>query len=181
LDSRDDIEIYEECDMKDLLQLDSIYRDRTVVNCVGTLPAQSQVNLVEASEPAIELLTDETWLLMAAVCNTFCNRHVPIIFDTGASLAITPDVDDFIDPPTSLGTTMKLGGMANNLEIRGVSTVCWTFEADDRSDIQIRTQAYWVPKSKARLLSPQKLFHKKSGTFGRYEGDENEFRLFLND
>jgi hypothetical protein len=76
---------------------------------------------------------------------------------------------------------MKLGGMANNLEIRGVGTVCWTFEAADWSDIQIRTQAYWVPKSKARLLSLQKLFNKKSGTFGRYEGDENEFRLFLND
>jgi hypothetical protein len=180
LDSQDDIEIYEENDVRDLLQLDSIYLDRTVVDCVGTLPTQFQVNLVEASDRAIEILTNETWLLTAAICNTFGNRHVPIIFDTGASLAITPDVDDFIDPPTSLGTTMKLGGMANNLEIRGVGTVCWTFEADDGSDIQIRTQSYWVPKSKARLLSSQKLFNKKSGTFGRYEGDEDEFRLFLN-
>jgi hypothetical protein len=180
LDSRDDIEIYKENDVRDLLQLDSIYRDRTVVNCVDTLPTQSQVNLVEASDRAIELLTDETWLLTAAVCNTFGNHHVPIIFDTGASLAISPDVDDFIDPPTSLGTTMKLGGMANNLEIRGFCTVCWTFEAADGSDIQIRTQAYWVPKSKARLLSPKKLFNKKSGTLGRYEGDEDEFHLFLN-
>jgi hypothetical protein len=38
LDSRDDIDIYEEYDVKDLLQLNSIYRDCTVVNCVGTLP-----------------------------------------------------------------------------------------------------------------------------------------------
>jgi hypothetical protein len=120
-------------------------------------------------------------LLTAAICNTFGNHHVPLIFDTGAILAIIPDVDDFIDPPTSLGTTMKLGGMANNLEIRGVGTVCWTFEAADGLDIQIRKQAYWVPKPKARLLSPQKLFkNKKRGTFGRYEGDEDEFHLLLN-
>jgi hypothetical protein len=128
-----------------MIQLDSIYRDRTVVECVGTLPTQFQVNLVGASDWAIELLTDETWLLMAAVCNTFGNHHVPIIFDTGAGLDITPDVDNFVNLPTSLGTTMKLGGMANNIEIRIVGTVCWTFEAADGSDIQIRTKLYWVP------------------------------------
>jgi hypothetical protein len=75
---------------------------------------------------------------------------------------------------------MKLGDMANNLEIPGVGTVSWSFEAADGSDIQIPTQTYWVPKSKARLLRPQKLFNKKSGTFGWYEGDEDEFHLFLN-
>jgi hypothetical protein len=57
----------------------------------------------------------------------------------GAGLVITPDVEDFIKPPTSLGTTMTLGGMASNLEIRGVVTVCWTLEAADGLDIQIHT------------------------------------------
>jgi hypothetical protein len=31
------------------------------------------------------------------------------------------------------------------------------------------------------LLSPQKLFNKKKGTFGKYQGDEESFRLILND
>jgi hypothetical protein len=163
LDSRDHIEIYEKNDVRDQLQLYSIYCDRTVVNCVVTLPTQSQVNLIEASDRDIELLTDEKWLLTAAVCNTFGKHHVPIIFDMGASLAVTPDVEDFIDPPTSLATTIKLGGMANNLESRGVGTVCWTLEAADGSDIQIRTKANWVPKSKARLLIPQKRIFTTSG------------------
>jgi hypothetical protein len=118
-------------------------------------------------------------LLTAAVYNTFGNHHVRIIFDMGARLAITPDVEDFIHPPTSLGTTTKLGGMANNIESRGVSTFCWTLEAADGSDIQIWTQTYWVPKPKVRLLIPQKLFKKKSGMFGWYEADLEEFRLFL--
>jgi hypothetical protein len=43
------------------------------------------------------------------------------------------------------------------------------------------TQAYWVPNSKAGLLSPQKLFNKKKGTFGQYQGDEESFCLILND
>jgi hypothetical protein len=77
-------------------------------------------------------MTDETWLFMASVCNTFRNCHVPIIFDTGATLEITPGVDDVIEPPKSLGTLMKVGGMANNLEIQGVGSLCWIFEAADR-------------------------------------------------
>jgi hypothetical protein len=123
----------------DQLQLDSIYCDRTVVNCVVTLPTQSQANLIEASDRDIEILTDEKWLLSAAVYNTFGNHHVSIKFDMGAGLVITPDVEDFIHPPTSLGTTIKLGSMANNLESRGVGTVCWTLEAADGLDIQIHT------------------------------------------
>jgi hypothetical protein len=115
LDSRDDIEIYEENDVRDLLQLDVIHRDSTAVDCTGTLPTYFQVNLVEASDRATELLTDETWLLTGALCNAFGNRHVPIIFDMGASPAIIPDVDNFFEPPTSLETPIKLGGMANNL------------------------------------------------------------------
>jgi hypothetical protein len=56
---------------------------------------------------------------------------------------------------------MTLGVTANDLEIKGIGTVAWTFDATDRSEIQLFTQAYWVPNSKARLLSPHKLFNKK--------------------
>jgi hypothetical protein len=38
LDARDDLEIYEENIIHDLLQLDSIYRDRVIVDAVGTHP-----------------------------------------------------------------------------------------------------------------------------------------------
>jgi hypothetical protein len=36
LDARDDLAIYEDNSIRDLLQLDSIYRDRFVVDAVGT-------------------------------------------------------------------------------------------------------------------------------------------------
>jgi hypothetical protein len=38
-------------------------------------------------------------------------------------------------------------------------------------------RAYYVPAAKARLLSPQKLFNKKSGVFGHFYGDEDKFTL----
>jgi hypothetical protein len=83
----------------------------------------------------------------------------------GASLAIAHNQHDFVEPPTSLSCRMTLGGMANDLEIKGICMVPWTFDAADGSYIQLLIQAYWFPNSKARLLIPQKLFNKKNGTF----------------
>jgi hypothetical protein len=94
---------------------------------------------------------------------------------------ISQNQHDFVEPPTLLNRPMTLGGMANDLEIKGIGTVAWTFDSADGSEIQLLTQAYWVPNSKARLLSPQKLFNKKKSTFGQYQGDEEIFRLILND
>jgi hypothetical protein len=106
----------------------------------------------------LRMKTQSFWILDTILnfMRRIGNHHVPIIFDTGASLAIMPDADDFIAPPTLLGTPMKLGGMVNNLEIRGVGTVCWTFEAADGSDIQIWTHSYWVTKSRCRTVEPSK-------------------------
>jgi hypothetical protein len=129
---------------------------------------------------ATQMLVTDDWMFAFAAKKPFDSR-APIIFDTGASLAITPNQHDFVEPPTSLSRPLTLGGMANDLEIKGTGTVVWNFYAADGSDIQLLTQAYWVPNSKARLLSPQKLFNKKKGTFGQYKGDEESFRLILND
>ena len=41
----------------------------------------------------------------------------------------------------------------------------------------VRGMAYYVPLSKARLLSPQRLFDISTGVQGHYEGDQHSFRL----
>jgi hypothetical protein len=50
LDARDDLAIYEDNSIRDLLQLDSIYRDRFVVDAVGThyteLSAECEANIL---------------------------------------------------------------------------------------------------------------------------------------
>ena len=48
----------------------------------------------------------------------------PVIFDSGASLAITPNRGDFVGPIRPL-TNQSLGGLANGLRIDGIGTVHW--------------------------------------------------------
>ena len=102
-----------------------------------------------------------------------------VIFDTGASLAITPDKSDFDGPLTVPKGDLRLGGMANGLLIEGVGPVTWTFTNPDGTEVRICSMAYYVPGAKARLLSPQRLFDPKTGVRGRYEGDHKSFRLCI--
>jgi hypothetical protein len=103
----------------------------------------------------------------------------PVIFDTGASLAITHDKADFDGPLTVPNGDLRLGGMANGLRIEGVGPVTWTFSNGENDDVVVRSMAYYVPKAKARLLSPQRLFDASTGIKGSYEGDQTSFRLHL--
>ena len=106
-----------------------------------------------------------------------CASRNAVIFDTVASLAITPDKQDFDGPLTIPEGDLQLGGTANGLQIEGVGPVTWTFSNDDGSEVAIRSMAYYVPNAKARLLNPQRLFD--ADVQGHYEGDGNSFRLFL--
>jgi hypothetical protein len=74
-----------------------------------------------------------------------------IIFDTGASLAITPDLSDFVYPPKPLARPMRLVGMANDIENSGIGIIAWTFTAKYGTEVQICTEAYHVPSAKQRL------------------------------
>jgi hypothetical protein len=186
LDCRDDLPIYET--RQDPIDLNSLYRTLTIVNCsieptgrnfdtpgtdstgekdTGTAQKDRYAHLTHVpTNQATQMLVADHWMLAFAAKTPFESR-APVIFDTGASLAITPNQHDFAEPPTSRSHPMTLGGMANDLEIKGIGMVAWNFDATDGSDIQLFTQAYWVPNSKARLLSPQKFFNKKRGTFGQ--------------
>jgi hypothetical protein len=129
---------------------------------------------------ATQMLVADDWMFAFSAEKPF-ESIAPIIFDMGASLAITPNQHDFVEPPTSLGRPVTLGGMANDLEIKGIGMVALSFDAAGGSEIQLLTQAHWVPNSKARLLSPQKLLNKKRGTFGQHQGDEESIHLILDD
>jgi hypothetical protein len=83
---------------------------------------------------ATQMLVTDDWMFAFAAKKLFEPR-APIIFDTGAILAISPNQHDFVKPPTSLSRLMTLEGMANDLEIKGIGTIAWTFDAADRSEI----------------------------------------------
>jgi hypothetical protein len=116
-------------------------------------------------------------VILSPVALTTTDILAQIIFDTGASLAISPHRSEFDDDPTPLSRPTQLGGMGKGLQMEGIGTVVWTFNAKDGSQVQLRVRAYYVPGAKARLLSPQKLFDKKRGVFGYFHGDEEKLTV----
>jgi hypothetical protein len=133
LDCREDIPIYET--KQDPLDLDSLYcphytaicsNDPTETNCGSTVPTRSttekdmSAHLAQVpTNQATQMLVTDDWMFACTAKKSFESRE-PIIFGTGASLAITPNQHNFVEPPTSLSRPMTLGGMANDLEIKGI-------------------------------------------------------------
>ena len=81
----------------------------------------------------------------------------PVNFDTGASLAITPDQSDFDGPLTIPKGDLRLRGMANNLKIDRLGAITWTFSNGAAGEVVVQGMACYVSKSEAWLLSPQRL------------------------
>lgn len=103
----------------------------------------------------------------------------PVIFDTGASLAITNVQSNFDGPLPVPKGDLCLGGMANRLQIEGVGPVTWTFANGSNASVCLRGMAYCVPQAKARLLSPQHLFDGTTGLQGYNQEDHQSFRLLV--
>ena len=100
-----------------------------------------------------------------------------MIFDTGASLAITGHKQDFIVNTYEEVHSLKLGDMAAGASIEGVGDIAWTFACNNGDQLSLLTKCYYVPNVSTRLLSPQKLFDKENGQSGKYWGDENMFHM----
>jgi hypothetical protein len=132
------------------------------------------------SDIALSLLAGET--ILCPVANHAGRKWlVTVIFDTGASLSITHNLGDFVEPPEPLAGPMQLGGFANGTEIEGIGIFAWTFTGKDCMEVQLLVESYFVPASKQKMLSPQTLVCKEKGIFGSYSGDEEKFELKLND
>jgi hypothetical protein len=120
------------------MDVDSIYtyRTHTVIDCTAPLYGTESTKLdqVQAhlalTDQIANLLMDDDWIFAFVARSTFSSL-APILFDTGASLAISPKRGDFVEEPTPLNRSTTLGGMAHNLEIKGIGTVVWTFNAKD--------------------------------------------------
>ncbi|KAI2509642.1 hypothetical protein MHU86_4762 [Fragilaria crotonensis] len=108
-----------------------------------------------------------------------CNPdHYPIVIDSGASVSITPNINDFVNGihPTQLS---DLKGLEGATKVHGQGIVEWT--VFDLMDVvrTIRTTAYYVPSATIRLFSPQSYFQESNS--GSYLMDAHTTRLTLRD
>mgnify|MGYP004204804165 CR=1 FL=1 len=72
-----------------------------------------------------------------------CQDSFPVIFDTGASLAISFDKNDFVGNIRPL-TNHRLEGLANELTIEGVGIVKWK-SCTKTFAIVVTFSCYYVP------------------------------------
>ena len=91
----------------------------------------------------------------------------PVIFDSGASLAISPSSQDFVGPIIPLPDDRRLGGMAGGMPIAGIGKIAWTFQTP-KGNLTVHSKCYHVPDAGARLLSPQRLFSSAHGVSGSF-------------
>ena len=85
---------------------------------------------------------------------------VPVVIDSGASTSVTPFRDDFVDKMIPLKNE-TVDGITETASIEGVGTVEWKVFDDVGNPGTIRTFAYFMPKAKIRLFSPQKYFQER--------------------
>ena len=122
------------------------------------------------------------------IINEKCNSF-EIIWDSGASVCITPCKDDFIDYTTDvdLKTVKTMGGASST--IKGQGTVLWSVH-DERGMLRhLKLKAYHIPSSTTRLLSTSSLLNTYKGetitvdartlTLSGLEGDESRTKVIV--
>jgi hypothetical protein len=91
----------------------------------------------------------------ASFPTTFLPSTVALIIDTGASVSITPEIDDFIRPPTHVQPT-TLRGIAAGLQVRGIGCVHYHFPRPEGGVVTVKLDnVLYVPDCLMRLLCPR--------------------------
>jgi hypothetical protein len=74
-----------------------------------------------------------------------------IIWDSGASISISPNKDDFVGPLTSPGIGTRLKGIVKGLSIQGKGHVMWAVLDTSGQLCTLKVPAYYVPQARVRL------------------------------
>ena len=85
-----------------------------------------------------------------------------IIFDSGASVTISPHAEDFIELDTSEEAIRNLSVHAVNsrVPVKGVGTVNLVVHTDNESVRYIKTKAFWCPNANVTLFSVIRYCHE---------------------
>jgi hypothetical protein len=86
-------------------------------------------------------------------------NELPIVIDTGASMSLSPNRNDFMGDLKAPNVS-ELHGLSNTTKVVGVGTVKWTVRDLFGVTRVISTQAYYVPEASIRLFSPQTYFQE---------------------
>lgn len=89
-------------------------------------------------------------------------RDMPCIWDTGASIGLTPFKSDFIDYQKLENVHVK--DIARKNKVLGVGTVMWKFFTRSGREVFLPLVCYHVEHAEIRLMSPQQYFKNHGGS-----------------
>jgi hypothetical protein len=87
----------------------------------------------------------------------------PVIWDSGASISISHDREDFVGSLTSPGVGTVLKGIVKGLSIQGQGHVMWAMQDESGQLRALKLPAYYVPKARIKLLSTTSLLQTYPG------------------
>ena len=76
--------------------------------------------------------------------------EIPIVFDSGYMVAITPYRADFVGKIKSVNKTIT--GLSSHAKVEGEGTVRWNFYDDYGVLQKVQIKVYYIPTSKVRIL-----------------------------
>ena len=90
-------------------------------------------------------------------------KSYPIIWDSGASICVTPDKEDFLSykEATDISEVKGLGGKSSS--IIGQGDVLWSMHDSNGTLRHLKLRAYHIPTSKTRLISTNSLLRSYAG------------------
>ena len=102
-----------------------------------------------------------------------------VILDSGCSIAITPDLSDFIDGTYAVQEN-QISGIGSGLNSLGIGEVNWTFIDNDNKPVTMKLTCLHVPDIPCRLLPPQQIAQQGNSKLpeGAWLGKNSSAKVF---
>ena len=88
---------------------------------------------------------------------------LPIVFDTGCSLSVSPFKSDFVGDLEEPDVN-DMRGLSDSVKVCGMGSVEWVVRDANGNVGTIRTRAYYIPQATIRLFCPQEYIHEHKNT-----------------
>jgi hypothetical protein len=88
------------------------------------------------------------------------SKTFPVIRDSGASLSLSFDKNDFVGPVTKPPDRYKLRGIANGLKIEGVGHIIYSVRDSTGMLRSVKTPGIYCPNATVRLISTTALLNE---------------------
>ena len=111
----------------------------------------------------------------AALAAAKDDSHFQVVWDSGASICVSPDKKDFITYNTTSDVKVVKGVGGNPSSVAGQGEVEWSVYDTTGSLRKLKLKAYHIPTSKTRLISTSSLLNSYKGEYITING--NSLRL----